>query len=125
LPDLVLSAVQHLVREDGPFTSALAQTRDTSRAFALALETIEGDARPSSRPGEGAVGRLEMLLRTRLREGLKRGDMAVGLNIGDLSVFYANVAVSLVVETLSGGDQERLSAIRRVAMRVMTQSAIA
>lgn len=125
MPDAVLSAVQHLVREDGPFASALAQTRDTSTAIAFALETIESDARPSTLPGTGAVGRLETLFRTRLLDGLTRGDVAAGLEIGDLSVFFANVSVSLVVETLCGGKAERLSAIQRVAMKVMAQGAVA
>lgn len=122
--DVVLSAVHHLVREDGPFVTALAQTRDTSTAIARALETIEADVRPSSQHGEGAIPRLETLLRARLLAGLRRGDLASDAQIDDLSAFYANVAVSLLVEALSGGEPERLSAIRRVAMRIITQSAV-
>jgi hypothetical protein len=47
----------------------------------------------------------------------------VDVDIGDLSVFFANIAVSLIVEALGGGDAERLAAIRRVAMKILPQSA--
>lgn len=123
LTDVILSAVHHLVREDGPFVSALAQTQDASTAIAGALEIIEADVRPSSQREEGGVRRLEALLHARLLDGLKRGDVAADLDISDLSAFYANVVVSLVVEALSGGDPERLAAIRRVAMRILPRSA--
>lgn len=125
LTDVILSAVHHLVREDGPFVSALAQTQDASRAIARALETIEADVRPSSRREEGGVRRLQALFHARLLDGLRRGDPPAEADIGDLSVFYANVAVSLIVEALGGGDAERLAAIRRVAMRILPQSAAA
>lgn len=108
------------MREDGPFTAALAQTQDASAAIARALETIEADVRPSSQCGKGAVDRLEALLHARLLDGLKRGDVATDLDISHLSAFFANVVVSLVGETLSGGDPERLAAIRRVALRVLS-----
>jgi hypothetical protein len=124
LTDRILSAVHHLVREDGPFVSALARTQDASTAIAQALETIEADVRPSSQPEEGAVRRLEALLHARLLDGLRRGDVPEDIDIGDLSVFYANVAVSLIVEALDGGDAARLAAIRRVAMKVLPQSEI-
>lgn len=124
MTDTILSAVRHLVREDGPFVSALAQTQDTSTAIAQALEVIEDDVRPSSQCKEGGLGRLEALLRARLLEGLHRGDVAVDLDVGDLSAFYANVVVSLVVEALAGGGAERRAAIRRVAMKILAQSAV-
>jgi len=123
LTDTILCAVHHLVREDGPFVSALAQTQDTSTAVARALETIDADLRPSPQSPEGGVGRLEALLHARLLDGRKRGDVAADLDIGDLAAFYANVAVSLVVEALSGGDADRLAAIRRVAMKILPRSA--
>ena len=125
LTDVIVSAVHHLVREDGPFVSALANAPDASTSIARALETIETDVRPSSRPEQGGVRRLEALLHERLLEGLRRGDVAADVDIGDLSVFYANVAVSLVVEALNGGDAERLSAIRRVAMKILPRRAVA
>jgi hypothetical protein len=124
LTDLILSAVHHLVREDGPFVSALALTPDASTAIARALETIETDVRPSSRREEGGVRRLEALLHARLLDGVKRGDVTSDLDIGDLSAFYANVAVSLVVEALNGGNVKRLAAIRRVAMRILPRRAV-
>jgi hypothetical protein len=107
LTDRILSAVHHLVREDGPFTSALVRTQDTSTAIAEALETVAADVRPSSPREEGGVARLEALL-----------------HAGDLSTFYANVVVSLVVEALSGGDAQRLATIRRVAMRILPRSVV-
>jgi len=122
--DAILSAVHHLVRKDGPFVSALGETRDTSTAIARALEIVEIDIRPSLQHEEGGVRHLEALIHARLLEGLKRGDVAGDVDIADLSAFYANVVVSLVVEALSGGDAERLAAIRRVAMRVLPQSSV-
>ena len=124
MTDVILSAVHHLARENGPFVSALAQTRDTSTAIARALETIEADVRPSAQCEEGVVGRLEALIHARLLDGLECGDVAADLDIGDLSAFYANVVVSLVVEALSGGDAERLAAIRRVATSILPRSAV-
>jgi hypothetical protein len=112
-----------LVREDGAFVSALARTQDASTAIAQALETIAADVQPSSQREEGGVRRLEALLHARLLDGLKQGDVPADVDIGDLSTFYANVAVSLVVEVLSGGDVDRLAAIRRVAMKVLPKSA--
>jgi hypothetical protein len=123
LTDAIFSAVHHLVREDGPFVSALAQAQDAWTAIARALQTIEADVPPPQQCGAGGVRRLEALLHARLLDGQKRGDVAADLDIGDLSAFYANVAVSLVVEALSGGDAERLAAIRRVAMRILPHSA--
>jgi hypothetical protein len=124
LTDAILSAVHHLVREEGPFVSALAQASDASTAIARALETIQADVRLSHQREEGRVRRLEALLHARLLDGMKRGDVAADLDIGDLSAFYANVAVSLVVEALNGGDVKRLAAIRRVAMRILPRSAV-
>ena len=37
MTDVIFSALHHLVREDGPFACALAQTPDASRAIARAL----------------------------------------------------------------------------------------
>lgn len=104
--------------------SALAQGQDASTAITRALETVEADVRPSSQRNEGGVRRLEALLHARLLDGRKHGDVAADLDIGDLSAFYANVVVSLVVEALSGCDAERLAAIRRVAMRILPQNAV-
>ena len=71
------------------------------------------------------VGGLEALLHARLLAGQKRGDQAGDLDVGDLSAFYTNVVVSLVLEALSGGDAERIAAIRRVAMGVLPDTAAA
>lgn len=124
MTDPILSAVHHLVREDGPFVSALAQTRDASTAIARALETIEVDVRPSPQREEGGIRRLEALLHARLLDGQQRGDVTGEVDIGDLSAFYANIAVSLVVEALNGRDAERLAAIRRVGMSILPQSSV-
>jgi hypothetical protein len=122
LTDVIYAAVDHLVREDGPFVAALAWTQDASTAIARALETIGGDVQPTPGRREGGLRRLEALLHARLLDGLRRGDVAADVDIGDLSVFYANVAVSLIVEALGDGDAERLAAIRRIAMTILPQS---
>jgi hypothetical protein len=80
--------------------------------------------RPSSNGDEGGVRRLEALLHARLLAGLKRGEVAANLDVGDLAAFYATVVVSLVAEALRGGDAERLATIRQVAMGILSRRAV-
>jgi hypothetical protein len=125
LTDSILSAVHELVREDGPFVSALARTRDTATAIARALETIAADVRASSRLDGDGVRRLEALLHARLADGVKRGEIGPDQDIGDLAAFYANVVAGLVAEAFAGGDEERLAALPRVAMGVLPRTELA
>jgi hypothetical protein len=125
LTDVILSAVRHLAREGGPFASALIQTGDARSAIARALTAIDGDVEGATAPGHGGSGRLEALLQARLLVGLKRGDVPADLDIGDLATFYTSVAVSLVVEALGDGGPEKLNAIRRIALRILPEAALA
>jgi hypothetical protein len=125
LTDAIFSAVDHLVRDGAPFASALAGPGDARTAIARALETIDGDL-PVGTPGNhGVTDRLEALLLGRLVGGLKRGDVPAGIDVSELAVFYTGVAVSLVVEALSGAEPRRLAAIRRVALRLLPEPALA
>jgi hypothetical protein len=106
--------VYHLVCEHGPFVSAPAQTRDAQTAIARALETIEADARPSSRRGEGGDGRVGALFHARMLDGLKRPGVTANPDGGDPCAFCLNVMASLVARALSGADAGWLAAMRLV-----------
>jgi hypothetical protein len=121
LTDAIFSAVDYLVRDGAPFASALAGPGGARAAIARALETIDGDILTGTTVNHGVTGRLEALLRARLVSGLKRGDVPADIDVGELAVFYTGVAVSLVVEALSGADPGKLATVRRVALTLLPE----
>jgi hypothetical protein len=121
LTDAILAAVDHLVREGGPFASALAGPGDARTAIARAFETIDGVFEGGIPPGHGGTAWLEALLQARLIAGLKRGDVPAEIDVGDLAVLYTGVAVSLVAGTLDGAAPGKLAAIRQVALKLLPE----
>jgi hypothetical protein len=123
LTNMILSAVRHLAREGGPFALALKQPGDVRSAIAGALAAIDGDVGGVGAPGQDSSRQLEMLLRARLIEGLKHGDVPADLDIEDLAAFYTGVTVSLAVEALGDGAPRTLSSIRRIALAILPERA--
>jgi hypothetical protein len=121
LTDAILAAVGHLVREGGPFVSALAGPGDARAAIARAFETIDGALDGRVAAGHSGSAWLEALLQARLIEGLKRGDVPAEIDIGELAVLYTGVAVGLVAETLDGAEPGKLEAIRQVALKLLAE----
>jgi hypothetical protein len=117
--------VHHLVREGGSFTAALTQADNARAAIAQALKAIDSDVPGMTEGAPGATGRLEALLLARLVEGQKHGDVPQYLDVSELAAFYTSVAVSLVVSALEGGGQAKASVIRRVALQLLPQPALA